>query len=86
MTFQHRAMFYYSRKNPKRNVEVKLDLTKKCYLIFIEAMQLVKDKKAVKFVVADISCCLKLVFKDDNSLFFTDCDNLGDILNNKGID
>ena len=85
MTFQHRTMFYH-RKNPKRNVKVKLDLTKKCYLIFTEAMQLVKDKKAVKFVMADMNCCLKLVFKDDNSLFFTDCDNLDDILNNKGID
>ena len=67
-------------------MKVKLDLTKKRYLIFTEAMQLVKDRKAVKFVMADINCCLKLVFKDSNSLLFSDCDNLGDILNKKGID
>ena len=81
----YRTMFYHSRKNLKRNVKVKLDLTKK-HLIFTEAMQVVKNNEAVKFVMADISCRLKVVFKDDNSLFFSDYDNLRDILNKKGID
>ena len=70
MAFRHRTMFYHSRKNLKRNVKVKLDLTKKCYSIFTEAMQLVRNNEAVKCVMADINCRLKIVFNDDgNSLF-----------------
>ena len=69
----------------KRNVKVKLDLTKTRYLTFTEAMQQVKNSEAVKFVMSDINCRLKVVFKDGNSLFVSDCDNLRDILNKKGI-
>ena len=36
--------------------------------------------------MADMNCHLKVVFKDSNSVFFSDCDNLRDILNKKGID
>ena len=78
-------MFYHSRKNLKHNVKIKLDLTKKRYLIFTEAMQLVKNNEAVKFVMADINCRFKVVFKDGKS-FFSDCGNLRDILNKKGVD
>ena len=49
-------MFYHSWKNLKRNVKVKLNLTKKHYSIFTKAMQLVKNSKAVKYVMADINC------------------------------
>ena len=62
-------MFYHIRKNLKRNLKVKLDLTKKRYSTFTEAMQLVKNNKAVKFVMAGINYRLKVVFKDGNSLF-----------------
>ena len=68
-TFRHKTMFYHIRKNLKRNLKVKLDLTKKRYSTFIEAMQLVKNNKAVKFVMTDINYRLKVVFKDGNSLF-----------------
>ena len=85
-TVRHRTMFYHSRKNLKLNVKVKLDLTKKRYSIFTEAMQLVKNNEAVKFMMADINYRLKVVFKDGNNLFFSVCDHLCDILNKKGID
>ena len=68
-TFRHKTMFYHIRKNLKRNLKVKLDLTKKRYSTFTEAMQLVKNNKAVKFVMTDINYRLKVVFKDGNSLF-----------------
>ena len=58
-------MFYHSRNNLKRNVKVKLDLTKKHYSTFTEAMQLVKSNEAVKFVKT-VNCPLKVVFKDSN--------------------
>ena len=45
-----------------------MDLTKKRYSIFTEAMQLEKNNKAVKFVMAEINCYLKAVFK--NIFFF----------------
>ena len=66
-------MLYHNRKNLKcnvkakakvKNVKVKLDLTKKLYSIFIEAMELLKNNEVVEFVIADINCRLKVVFKD----------------------
>lgn len=66
-------MLYHNRKNLKcnvkvkakvKNVKVKLDLTKKRYSIFIEAMELLKNNEVVQFVIADINCRLKVVFKD----------------------
>ena len=39
-------------------MKVKLDLAEKRGLIFTEAIQLVKNNKAVKFEMADIKCCL----------------------------
>ena len=68
-TFRHRTMLYHSRTNLKRNVKVKLDLTKKRYSIITEVIQLVKNNKVVKFVMADINCRLKVVFKDGYSPF-----------------
>ena len=38
-SFRHRTTFHHSRKNLKRNVKVKLDPTKKHYLIFTEAIR-----------------------------------------------
>ena len=46
-----------------------MDLTKKRDSVFTEAMQLVKNNNAVKFVMANINCRLKVVFKYGNSLF-----------------
>ena len=62
-------MLYHSTKNLKLNVKVKLDLTKKRDSVFTEAMQLVKNNNAVKFVMANINCRLKAVFEYGNSLF-----------------
>ena len=39
-------------------MKVKLDLAEKRDLIFTEAIQLVKNNKAVKFEMADIKCRL----------------------------
>ena len=77
-------MFYHNRKNLKRNVKVKLDLTKKRYLIFSGALKLSQNFESVNFVMVDINCRLKVVFKDGSYEFFTDCDNLREILNMKG--
>ena len=62
-------MFYHKRKNLNCSLKVKLNLTKTRYSSFTEAMQLVKNNKFAKFVIADINFCLKVAFKDGNSLF-----------------
>ena len=79
--FRHRNMFYYGRKNLKHKVKVKLDLTKKPYSIFSDALKLSKNFENVNFVLVDINCCLKIIFKNGRSKVFSDCDNLREILN-----
>ena len=80
-TFRHRNMFYHGRKNLKHNVKVKMDLTKKRYSISSDALKLSKNFENVNFVMVDINCRLKVVFKNGSSKFFSDCDNLREILN-----
>ena len=41
--------------------------TKKHYSIFNEPIELVRNNAVVKFVMADINCRLKVVFKNGNS-------------------
>ena len=62
-------MFCHKRKNLKCKVKVKLDFTKKCYSIFTEGMKTVKNSRVVQCVMADINCCLKVVFKYGNIHF-----------------
>ena len=69
------------RKNLKHQVKVKLDLTKKRSSIFSDALKLSKNFENVNFVMVDINCRLKVVFKNGSSKFFSDCDNLREILN-----
>ena len=66
-------------------MKLKLDLAKNLYPIIMEAMKLVNNNEVLNFVMADINCCLKVVFKD-GKYFFSDCDNVRDILNKEGID
>ena len=49
-TFRHRTMFYYSKKNLKRNVKVKLDLPKKCYSFLASLFDKVARLRACKFI------------------------------------
>ena len=45
-TFRHRTMFYHSRKYLKRNVKVKLDLTKKTLFDFYRRNAVSKEKRS----------------------------------------
>ena len=83
--FRHRAMFYRSRANFK-NVKFKLDLTKNRHKIFtIIAIETVKSYDNVNYVMADINCRLKVVFKDESGNFFTKNISLKEILEKEGI-
>ena len=79
-TFRHRTSFYRNRNKLKRNVKVKLDLTKTRYKIFTDALESVKQCEVVNFVMVDINCRLKVVFKSGRSKYFTDSSSLNDAI------
>ena len=54
-TFRHRTLFYRNR-NKLKNAKVRLDLTKKRYKIFTDAIDFVKAYKNVDYVIIDINC------------------------------
>ena len=84
-TFRHRTIFYLSRANLKNNVKLKLDLTKNRYRIFTKANKTVKSYGNVNYVMININCPLKVLFKDGSSKFFTDIMSLNEILEKEGI-
>ena len=84
-TFRYRTMFYGSRANLKNNVKLKLDLTKNRYKIFTKAIETVKRYDNINYVMVDINCRLKVVFKYGSDKFFTDIMSLKEILEKEGI-
>ena len=78
-------MFYRSRAILKNNVKLKSDLTKNRYKIFKKAIETVKSYNNVNYVMVDINCRLKVVFKDGSRKRFTDNISLKGILERKGI-
>ena len=78
-------MSYRSTANLKKNVKLKLDLTKNRYKIFTKAIETVKSYDNVNYVMTDINCRLKVVFKDGRDKFFTDIMSLKEILEKGGI-
>ena len=67
-----------SEQKQTKNAKVRLDLTKKRYKIFTDAIDFVKAYKNVDYVMVDINCRLKVVFKNGRSSFF---DNISDLKN-----
>ena len=63
-TFRHRTKFYRSTSKLKNNVKAKLDLTKSRYTIFTKAIETAKQSNVVYYVMVDINCRLKVVFKN----------------------
>ena len=78
-------MSYRSTANLKKNVKLKLDLTKNRYKIFTKAIETVKRYDNVNYVMVDINCRLKVVFKDGSGKFFTNIISLKEILEKEGI-
>ena len=76
-TFRHRTLFYRNI-NKLKHAKVRLDLTKKRYKIFTDAIDFVKAYKNVDYVMVDINSRLKVFFKNGCSNFF---DNISDLQN-----
>ena len=70
-SFKHRTSIYQSRTILK-DVRVKLDLKKKRYNVLKSAAFIADKKQDVNYVFADITCRLKLVFKDRTSEYITE--------------
>ena len=67
---------FYRNRNKLKNAKARLDLTKKRYKIFADAIDFVKAYKNVDYVMADINCRLKVVFKNGRSSFFGNISDL----------
>ena len=76
-------MCYRSTANLKNNVKLKLDLTK--YSTRFLQIETVKRYDNVNYLIVDINCRLKVVFKDGRGKFFTDIMSLKEILEKGGI-
>ena len=78
-TFRRRTLFYWNR-NKLKNAKVRLDLTKKRYKIFTDAIDFVKAYKNVDYVMVNINWRLKVVFKNGRSSFFHNISDLKNLI------
>ena len=81
-TFRHRTMFYRVRKNLRKGIKVKLDLTKSRFNLLKQANDHVKDVPAIKFCYADVNCRLRVKFRDEREKdsFFSSFEELCEIV------
>ena len=84
-TFRHRQMFYRNRNKLKNNAKVKLDLTRKRYIAFTRVLESVREVSIVDYVMVAINCRLKVVFKKDQSKFFSDGHSLNEAIEQERI-
>ena len=57
----------------------------KRYMTFTRALESVKKVSIVDYVMVDINCRLKVVFKSDRSKFFNDDDSLNEAIEQERI-
>ena len=62
-------MFFRARKNLSKT-GVHLDLTKELFTLYQKARDLVKSKKFVKYLYADVNCQLEVKFENNKESFF----------------
>ena len=67
--FRHWTIFYRNR-NKFKKAKVEIDLTKRRYDIYTDAINFAKNYSKVNFVMVDINCRLKVVFTNGKSYFF----------------
>ena len=73
-------MFYRNRSKLKENANIKLGLTRERYVTFTRDLELFKKVSIVDYVMIDINCRLKVVFKSDRSRFFSYDDTLNEAI------
>ena len=75
-------MFCRAKNKLKRGVRIKLDLTETRYDLLKRANDHAKEVSSIKFCNADIDCCMKVKFNNENQkdILFSSFDNLWDIV------
>ena len=81
-SFRHRTLLYGAKKDIKLNKEykIRLDLTKRCYLMLSEANKLASDNQNANFCYAGVNCRLKICWNDNQENFFDTLEVLRDLL------
>ena len=78
-------MFYRNRNKLKNNAKVKLELTRKRYMTFTRALELVKKVSIVDYIIVDINYPLKVVYKRGRSKLFIDDDSVNKAIEQERI-
>ena len=78
-SFKHKTSIYWNR-NILKDIRVKLDLIKKRCNILQSARSIANKKQDVNYVFADITCRLKVVFKDGTFEFLKDISKLNELI------
>ena len=81
-TFRHRTLLYRAKKDikQKKGYKIRLDLTKRRYLMLLEANKLASDNQNANFCYADVNCRLKIRWNDNQEDFFDTLEDLRDLL------
>ena len=81
-TFRHRTLLYRAKKDikQKEGYKIRLDLTKRHYLMLSEANKLASDNQNANFCYADVNCRLKIRWNDNQEDFFDTLEDLRDLL------
>ena len=76
-TFRHRTLVYMAKKDikQKKSHKIRLDLTKRCYLMLSEATKLASDNQNNKFCYVDGNC-----WNDNQEDFFDTLEDLRNLL------
>ena len=64
----------------KKGYKIRLDLTKRRYLMLSEANKLASDNQNANFCYADVNCSLKIRWNDNQEDFFDTLEDLRDLL------
>ena len=81
-TLRHWTLLYRAKKDikQKKGYKIRLDLTKRRYLMPSEANKLAFDNRNANFCYGDINCRLKILWNDYQKDFFDTLEDLRDLL------
>ena len=79
VSFKHRTLFDWN-SNKLKGVRFKIDLTKKRYNCLRSARSIANENQDINYVIADINCRLKVVFKNGTSDFFKNIIELNELI------
>ena len=81
-TFHHRTLLYRAKKDikQKKGYKIRLDLTKRHYLMLSEANKLASDNQNASLFYGDVNCRLKMRWNDNQEDFCDTFEDLRDLM------